>query len=311
MKMGKIINILKKTASPEDVLISFMKEMNDDNYAEIFSKMYKYVKSITNTYCLTGDGMHSYYYYLLDQLLACEKKFKNDRSLDVPLNLDAKRSNEFLDSLVYCVRKDLIRELYFQGYRGKVQDMNFTNQCLKSSMYVKDFCEVDNTECYTLAIYPGYDTNTRLFEGGGCHFASIVKYNGGYYLIDLTYSQFFYKVRENLDRMGIVDLSCCNMGTFVLMDAGRMSVAKKLLADGYIKLTANNFKQYLDPFTISFRNGLYYEEFNDFSYTTPYTVDDYIRFLKREDSQIEHEGQDNLGYQKRPLKNWEMDFRKR
>lgn len=97
----------------------------------------------------------------------------------------------------------------------------------------------------------------------------------------------------------------------MLMQNNGVNISKSILQDGYIVLNEDVFKTYLDAFTISFRNGLYYEETNDFSYTTKYTIDDYIIFLNGYDSQINHEIKDTLGYQKRPLKNYQLSFHKR
>ena len=94
----------------------------------------------------------------------------------------------------------------------------------------------------------------------------------------------------------------CLPGTFILMDKEREEVAKKLLRDGWIELDEKKLKTYLDAFAISYRNGIYYETTNDYSFTANYTIDDYIRFLKGEDNQINHEGKESLGHQKRPSK---------
>lgn len=306
----KRINRKRLFAEQEQVLLQYMKQMTNENYEEIFSKMYKYVKEVTANYYL-GDEMHDYFYYFLDHLLACEERFEGRKSLFVPVDLDCYGEDSFLDTLVYKTREYLISECIFGGFRGKLSDIDFTNKCMIASSYVSDFCREEGVSNYNLEIYPGYDANERLFEGSGYHFANIIKYEGEYYLVDVTYPQFFYTVRENLDRLGIVDFSCCNVGTFVLMDEKRLNVAKLLLKDGYVKFDDKTFKNYLDPFTISFRNGLYYESTSDFSYTTEYLIDDYIRFLLGEDSQVRYEGLQNLGYQKRPLKDPQLDFSRR
>ena len=64
-------------------------------------------------------------------------------------------------------------------------------------------------------------------------------------------------------------------------------------------------------FTVSFRNGLYYENTNDFSFTAPYSVEDYVKFLHGENSQLNIEGEENLGYQRRPLKDPMMIIQKK
>ncbi len=74
---------------------------------------------------------------------------------------------------------------------------------------------------------------------------------------------------------------------------------EKILKDGWIKSDEDILKHYLDGFAISYRNGIYYAQTKDYSYKTSYNAEDYIRFLKEEDSQINHEGKEALGFQKR------------
>ncbi len=102
--------------------------------------------------------------------------------------------------------------------------------------------------------------------------------------------------RNILSRIGLIGLSGCDPGIFMYMDPQRKKVAETLLKNGFIKVTKESLKCYLDGFTLSFRNINYYEKTNDYSFQTPYTFEDYLRFLKREDDQIKHEGKENLGY---------------
>lgn len=307
----KMINRKRLYVEQEKVLLDLMREINNENYEKIFTKMYMYVKDITENYYLGDDEMHASFYYFLDHLLACEENFEGIKSLYIPIDLEFYNEDSFLERTVYKTRKYLITESVYGGFRGKLSDIDFTNKCMIASRYVSDICKEEGIQSYNLEIYPGYDARERLFEGSGYHFANIVKYKGEYYLIDVTYPQFFYSIRENLNRLGIVDFSCCNVGTFVLMEEIRINVAKALLRDGYIKLNEDTLKNYLDPFTISYRNGLFYESYKDLSYTTEYLFNDYLKFLLGEDSQIRHEGREYLGYQKRPLKNAQLDFRRK
>lgn len=82
----------------------------------------------------------------------------------------------------------------------------------------------------------------------------------------------------------------------------KLKLAVSLLEKGYIELTDENGKNYFDTFTLSYRNGLYYEKTNDFTYTTPYTLKDYINFLQGTTSLLKYEDINTLGYQKTPLK---------
>ena len=196
-----------------------------------------------------------------------------------------------------------------------LDDFDFTDQCCNAADYVSYICNQNNIKCYLIDIFPGYKEDARILENAKCihsrcHYANVVEYNGKYYLVDVTYSQFFHLYKNNLDRLGVVGFDGCAPGTFMLLNEERKNLAQTLVMYGYIELTENIFKSYLDGFTISFRNGSYYETTNDFSYTTDYTVEDYIKFLAREDNQINHEGIRNLGYQKKPLKDPFMNFRR-
>lgn len=103
----------------------------------------------------------------------------------------------------------------------------------------------------------------------------------------------------------------CKPGVYMLMTEKGKKIANKLIRDGYVKLDEETLKLYLDSFTISFRNGLYYERTEDFSYTTDYTADDYLDFLWGKDNLLNYEDRSWLGFQKRPLKNPQMSFGKR
>ena len=219
-------------------------------------------------------------------------------------------SNDIIDKLVFDTRKYLLLEHGFTNDFSKFKNIDLTNYCHKSSMFIKKICDKNKIKSYILPIYPGYCENNRLYNGNGYHFANIIKNNNRHYLVDVTYSQFFYTVRNNLDRLGIVGTGGCNPGVFMLMTENGRKIANSLITNGYIELNDEVFKVYLDAFTISFRNGLYYENTLDFSYTTAYSVDDYIRFLHGDDNQINYEGKINLGYQKKPLKNYELNFKK-
>ena len=80
------------------------------------------------------------------------------------------------------------------------------------------------------------------------------------------------------------------------------------MTDGYIELEDEVFKTYLDAFTLSFRNGLYYEENKD-NIILPYSMKDYTRFLSGKDSQARHEKVKCLGRQERPLEDPNIDFK--
>ena len=95
------------------------------------------------------------------------------------------------------------------------------------------------------------------------------------------------------------------------MTKKRLLVAKKILKDGWIELTDDNLKSYLDGFTLFYRNGLYYEKKTNSSYETSYTSKDYNNLITGYDSQVDHEDIETLGFQQRPLQNPHLDFQRR
>ncbi len=94
----------------------------------------------------------------------------------------------------------------------------------------------------------------------------------------------------------------------MLKDLEREKVARTILKKGWIKLTEENLKHYLDGFTLYYRNGLYYENLGVADYKVDYNIDTYINFLFGDDSQIKHESRRFLGYQYSPLKNRNFKF---
>ena len=84
----------------------------------------------------------------------------------------------------------------------------------------------------------------------------------------------------------------------MVMDEERNKVSDELLKNGYIKLDEKSLKAYLDGFTMSYRNGLYYQD-HDYD---GYSIDQYIEFLSEEKSMADYEDREGLGYLKRPIK---------
>lgn len=302
------MNLWKILEKHQKILKEYTIQINTSNYQEILSNMYNYIKSVTDIY-YNGYQIHDSYIFLVDEIINAEGLFPNKKMIDVPINFGfCPDINEFIEFVVYLTRRYLVKE-HCYSYDYNINKVNFTNDCPKASQYIKDLCDKYQIESYILTIYPGYDKKANLFNGGKFHFANIIKYENKYFLVDVTYSQFFYERQNNLDRLGLVKVSGCLPGSFMLMTDTGKDLTMTLLKNGYIELNEEILKTYLDAFTISFRNGLYYESTNDFSYAPPYTFDDYIKFLKGEDSQINHEGEENLGFQKKPLKNWNMKFK--
>ena len=298
-------NIWKQVSEDEKKILIQKQYITRENSEEILEGIYKYVKENSSKYYNKGL-MHPGYGVIRDAIYELESYVKG-RIIDVDVNFSLKdKSDSFIEYLVYLGRKHLIEKHYriLKNISDKLDLnlLNFTNYCKESAKYIKKICDEKGIDNYLLPIYPGYTNKYNLFNGSGYHFANIIHYNNKYYLIDITYSQFFYKDRNNLERIGLVNIPGCTAGRFMLFDDINKNIAINILKNGYIELNEEIIKRYLDAFTISFRNGLYYENTNDFSFKTNYTIDDYVSFFKGNDNQVKHEGYENLGYQKRPLK---------
>ena len=99
-----------------------------------------------------------------------------------------------------------------------------------------------------------------------------------------------------------------NPGVYMSLDETKKKVALKILKDGYIILNNDNYKNYLDGFTLSYRNGYYYDLQSKIDYNVCYNIDDYTNFLFNSDNQAMHEDILGLGVQRRFLKN-NLDFK--
>lgn len=292
----------------------YKKQIEINNYSEIMSQIYNYVKSVSKFY-FNGQEMHGLYDSLKFDVLRVENNsILRKKIIDVnPLFYNNTKDIGIIENVVNYARKALIDYKYYitsdKSYEELLKLLDPTNQCLFSAENIQKYCDNNKIQCQTICIWPGYDKIAELFDGDGWHYFNIIKYNGDEYLIDVTYQQFFYQYKNNLDRLGITNLSGCKIGTFMLMSDEGKEIAKSILEHGFIKLNDRILKKYLDAFTISFRNGLYYEETSDFQNDTEYTIDDYWKFLKGEDSQIKHESREYLGYQKRPLQDFKFNFK--
>lgn len=300
--------IWERYNNDSDVISSYYRKINDDNYLDILNNIYDYIKSVTRFY-YSNLKIERQYAFLRGDLLFVENKI-NDIRLINP-NIIFNIEDDFINFLVLKARKFLLKEHGLPNEINLFRNINLSNDCHKTAHYIKNICDQNNVKSYLLPIYAGYCEESMLYDGNGFHFANVIKYNSKYYLLDITYSQFFYTVRNNLNRLGILETGGCEPGVFMLMTDKGKTIANNLITNGFIELNEEVFKTYLDAFTISFRNGLYYENTNDFSYLVNYSVDDYIKFLKGYDNLLNYENKEYLGFQKRPLKNSKLDFTKR
>lgn len=265
--------------------LSQLEDSNDFEYIrEILIRLKKWELEFSN-YSAYENYLRKFMHYRL--------QMKPEYICDTYLNLSDN------DIISIIVKNAIDKILYcFEDRYTSINQVDATDNCIAFSYIVKDICDKLGISSDIIKIWPGYDANARLFGMSGFHYATIIFIQEKKYLVDLTYKQFFKKSHSFLEEIGVVGLCAPLPGIFMLMDEERKELVMELLQKGFIELKDNNLKLYCDGFTMSFRNGLYYEEFNtDFS--TNYSDQDYTNFLfNKNDNQINHEPIKCLG----PLK---------
>ena len=265
--------------------------------------LYRYVRSIQNEYFIDGN-LSNEFNYITRYLKKAEEDLPRDFIIESsPRNNHEFNSNEEekLGYIIYNVRSKLLND----------NNDSLIDMCSYSSNLVSRCARELDLNTRRIVIYPGFTKeHSSLHFGSGYHAFNIVSINGKNYIVDLTYRQFFLRDRSSLERIGVCTLSNTLPGKFMTMNESRMNTALKILKDGYAFMTDENIKNYFDGFALSYRNATYYEETDDFSFTTIYSPYDYMRFINGEDSQLKHEGIDSLGFQKKILKNPNIRFNK-
>ena len=274
----------------------------------IFKELYQFVKEFS---LLLGPSYANYiiYNYIRNAIMSLENKYLNNYFITtITPNYNFIQNKHLLSYQddEYILHYIILKTRYYLhkiiNIKDNFNNLDLTNYCNQACDYILDVCQRLNIKGIKIKIIPGFNDNPKIYYGGGYHFFNVLNINNNKYLLDPTYNQFFLLKRNIIDRIGIINLSGCDAGIFMYMDRDRKEVADKLLQDGFIRLDENTLKQYLDGFAISYRNGLYYENTQDYSYTTNYTPQDYENFLKGLDSQITHEKISYLGYQRKPSK---------
>ncbi len=293
---------------------------HDRNKAyEHLANLYRYLKEITPSVYVMSEK-YKIYNSMLNLLLKAEEEIFGDQIIDVYPDfkydkrhrLDHKldhysSSEELLDELVYSTRKKLVTSW------GKISDLNtlnLGNKCRTASGILYRNAKSMGIDVKRIIIHPGYSEKSYLYNGDGFHYFNLVTIDGKEYIVDCSYAQFFYRGRNNLERLGIVDLSGCYPGVYMLQNEQRESVATAILKRGWCEATEENMKAYLDGFTLMYRNGLYYENLGEAIYEVDYTIDQYMNFLYGDDNQVKHEGREFLGYQRKQLNNPSFVFKK-
>ncbi len=265
-----------------------------DNEDSKLKEAYNYVSDVAYLY-YKNKKMDNLYNYLHDAVIECEK-LVNSYITDVKTT---KKNTSVISDIADLGRRYL--QVINSFNRANIKDydsIDVSGDCKKSAENIQEICNKMGLKCHTINIDPGYNKDLALYYGDGYHYFNIVELENNYFLIDLTYKQFFLKRQNILERLNVVLFSGCLPGVFMEMDERRKKTADELLKYGYIKLDEDKFKDYLDGFTMSYRNGLYYRD-HDFN---GYSIDKYIEFLTTDANMGDYEDKKYLGYLKRPLK---------
>lgn len=295
----------------------------NDKSREAFASvnsMYKYLKNLANNFYNQDTNTMDKLYNELTKItynirnkissdiyiIPTNKLYKFDKIFHYECNkYEEKKILDFIIHETY----NIFQDQYVRFYPDDFELWDLTNSCYKISKIVQNLCEKQQLKCQTIKMEAGFSNRPVLFKGNRFHYFNIVEVNNNQYLVDCSYKQFFLAKRNMIESLGIPNFTTPLAGIYMMMDKKRANVAKEILKNGYILITPDNLKHYLDGFTLSFRNGLYYEENINATYTTPYTYNQYLEFLYTDASLLDYEDKELLGYQKRPLRNSNFIFK--
>lgn len=294
-----------------------LKLSNIDSKIKSIEQLYQYVKEISPELYSKDENFEKNYFAITSLVLKCERLLSNEYVIDIKANYNpndnllvcGKNPEDILSYITNNARNFIWTKANHQ-LNLSLDKFNMVGQCLPVSNYIESLCKEMGIKCKKISLFPGFTQTPILCNGIKQHYAVIVQIDEKEYLIDCTYAQFFQLNRCILERLGIPKLSGCLSGAFMTMNDSRTKVAKKLLKDGWIRLDDITLKDYMDGFALSYRNGIYYEQTNDFSYETNYSSHDYKNFLDGNDNQLNHESETVLDFQKKPLKNPCLIFRR-
>lgn len=290
---------------------------NTDSKIKNIEQLYYYVKHISSELYSKDENFEKNYFAITSLVLKCERLLSNEYVIDINSNYNPD-NNLFVceknpeDILIYITNnaRNFICSKANHQLNLSLDKINMVGQCLPVSNYIESLCKKIGIKSKKISLLPGFTKTPILCNGLKQHYAVIVQIEEKEYLIDCTYAQFFQLNRCILERLGIPKLSGCLCGAFMIMNDSRRKVADKILKDGWIRLDNITLKNYMDGFALSYRNGLYYEQTNDFSYEINYSSHNYKKFLDGEDSQLNHESEFVLDFQKKPLENPSLIFKK-
>ena len=323
--MAKIlgVSIFKATKYVKDFHKYYKAFRKTDNYRSMvscMSSMYdvmreygaeSFRKSTSILYDLLLYGLKDCEEELTDTFIVESKPyFQFDDEYFKAVDFNELDDQEKLDYIVWLARRSMLE--HFHKYDRRVNSLSklhLTNECRDTSLLVDRICEELSVDSKIIKIPAAFSDDINLYDGNGFHYFVMARLNGKDYIIDCTYRQFFRADANNIDRLGVIGYSGCDPGVFMLQNEERKTVALSILKSGWIRATDENFKHYLDGFTLSFRNGLYYEWLGQVDYSVGYTASDYLEFLNGDDLMTNYEPEDGLGKQEVPLTNKKLRFR--
>lgn len=293
---------------------SILTAEGDEIYARLHT-LYAYVKDISDNFVFEDDPIRSNFASLAEFVESVEDSIRPEFLLNPPISnrcssIPTKNSppEDIVDYIVTIVRQHLSSKLANTKDLSVLSRLDLRGECAGAAFLAADLASYLGLQAKTKVIEPGYLISSHLYMRGGDHAFTIVTIDDRDFLIDCTYSQFFVLSRAQIQKNGIMRVKNCAAGYFMTLTKDRQKVAEKILSDGWIELKEDELKHYLDGFTMSYRNGLYYERSQDFSFTTPYDVQTCWDFITYEKDLLEFEDEETLGYQYTPLKNTKMKF---
>ena len=280
-----------------------------ENYTSIMDNIYSYIKYISNDYYNKGF-IRTEFDNILAAMLFIEETSHYNKIFDFDMPILYKNEkaprDDYIKYLVYKTRRQTLK--FYDRDKIDTRYIDYANKCIETAQELFRNCTKDGVKSYIVRVYPAYEHENSIENSLCCHYFNIVFYNNKCYLVDLTYAQFFTPHKNVFNRLGVMKADGCDVGRYMMQNDKSKMIVEKIIKEGFIEINEEIFKTYMDAFTLSFRNGLYYESNNINSFEVNYSIDDYIKFLQGEDDQINHEGIDNLGKQKRPLKKYNIDF---
>lgn len=308
--------------------LDLLKKILKQAHCQLWGEAYSQLRDIGSKFYREDVGLSMGYRMLISEITHFEKFYlPNDPIIEIPaydfdkkisLPRDYKDHEVILNFLVDRTRRMLrycgsecdnlfgLEENSNNTRAQSFEEMDLADKCYKSAWYVYDVATHFDIDAKVITMEPGFILCSPLYERTGGHCYTIVFLDDREYLVDCTYSQFFLKKRCMPEKIGNMLSPGCAPGFFMTMTPSRRRVADKILKDGWILLTDEVLKDYLDGFVLSDRNGLYYEATGDFSATTPYSAADYKKMLRADTDILDYEPRETLGYQYRPLKNTKM-----